>query len=182
MSDHPDPSGAGFGSLSRKRERAGVRAGTDAKARTLRQTPTDAEALLWYHLRDRRLAGHKFRRQRPIGPYIADFVCLDAGLVVELDGGQHVEAAAYDARRTRFIEAQGHRVLRFWNGEVLTRIEAVLERIFQVLQEGSPHPDSLPQAGEGARPRSPSRVTQSAEPYPLPLSEEVARPPSGASP
>lgn len=153
MTDHPDPSSAGLGSLSRERERAGVRAAAAAKARTLRQTQTDAEALLWYHLRDRRLAGHKFRRQRPIGPYFADFACLDVGLVVELDGGQHVEAAAYDARRTHFIEAQSYRVLRFWNGEVLTRIDAVRERILEALQEGSPHPNPLPQAGEGARPQ-----------------------------
>jgi adenine-specific DNA-methyltransferase len=182
MSDHPNPSGAGLGSLSRERERAGVRAGTDAKARTLRQTPTDAEALLWYRLRDRRLAGHKFRRQRPIGPYIADFVCLDAGLVVELDGGQHVEAAAYDARRTRFIEAQGHRVLRFWNGEVLTQVEAVLERIFQALQEGRPHPNPLPLAGEGAR-RSPlPPAVEEARRILLPPAVEEARHTSGASP
>lgn len=153
MTDHPDPSSAGLGSLSRERERVGVKAKAAAKARVLRQTPTDAEALLWYHLRDRRLAGYKFRRQRPIGPYIADFICLDVGLVVELDGGQHVEAAAYDARRTHFIETQGHRVLRFWNGEVLTQTDAVRERILEALRERSPHPNPLPHAGEGARPR-----------------------------
>ncbi|CAN7226883.1 endonuclease domain-containing protein [Variovorax paradoxus] len=133
------------GPLSRERERARVR------ARSLRETPTDAESLLWYHLRDRRLANFKFRRQRPIGPYFADFACLEAKLIVELDGGQHVEAAGYDENRTRFIEAQGYRVLRFWNNEVLAQTDAVRERILQALQEDNPHPSPLPQAGEGAR-------------------------------
>jgi very-short-patch-repair endonuclease len=134
--------------LSRSRERVRVR------ARSLRTTPTDAEALLWHHLRDRRLGNHKFRRQRPIGPYFADFACIEARLIVELDGGQHVEAAAYDENRTRYIESQGYRVLRFWNHEVLTQTDAVRERILQALQEGSPHPNPLPQAGEGARQRT----------------------------
>ncbi|SEF19912.1 Very-short-patch-repair endonuclease [Variovorax sp. NFACC28] len=133
------------GSLSRLRERARVR------ARSLRATPTDAEAMLWHHLRDRRMANQKFRRQRPIGPYFADFACLEAKLIVELDGGQHAEAVAYDENRTRFMEAQGYRVLRFWNHEVLTQTDVVRERILQALQEDSPHPNPLPQAGEGAR-------------------------------
>jgi len=133
------------GSLSRSRERVRVR------ARSLRSTPTDAEALIWHHLCDRRMANQKFRRQRPIGPYFADFACLEAKLIVELDGGQHTEAVAYDENRTRFIEAYGYRVLRFWNQEVLTQIDAVRERILQALQEDSPHPSPLPQAGEGAR-------------------------------
>jgi very-short-patch-repair endonuclease len=140
------------GPLSRERERARVR------ARSLRTTPTDAESLLWYHLRDRRLADHKFRRQRAIGPYFADFACLEAKLIVELDGGQHVEAAQYDEDRTRLMEAQGYRVLRFWNNEVLTQTEAVRERILQVLLEGGPHPSPLPQAGEGARQQQPTIV------------------------
>jgi very-short-patch-repair endonuclease len=141
MSDYLDTSGP----LSRSRERARVR------ARSLRETPSDAEALLWYHLRDRRLANYKFRRQRPIGPYFADFACLEARLVVELDGGQHLEAVAYDQSRTRFMHDHGYRVLRFWNDEVLTQTDAVRERILQALQEDNPHPNPLPQAGEGAR-------------------------------
>jgi len=140
-SPEPDPSDP----LSRTRERVRVR------ARALREAPTDAESLLWFHLRDRRLANHKFRRQRPIGPYFADFACLEAMLVVELDGGQHVEAATYDERRTRFMENQGYRVLRFWNNEVLMQTDAVRERILQALQEDRPHPNPLPLAGEGAR-------------------------------
>jgi len=133
------------GPLSRLRERARVR------ARSLRTTPTDAEALLWYHLRDRRLADQKFRRQRAVGPYFADFACLEAKLIIELDGGQHVDAATYDGNRTRFMEAQGFRVLRFWNNEVLMQTDSVLEQILQALQEDNPHPSPLPQAGEGAR-------------------------------
>ena len=121
------------------------------RARSLRATPTDAEALLWFHLRDRRLSDHKFRRQRPIGPYFADFACLEAKLIVEIDGGQHVDAAAYDAERSRFMEAQGYRVLRFWNNEVLTQTDSVLERVWEALESGSPHPSPLPRAGEGAR-------------------------------
>ncbi len=132
--------------LSRTRERARVRAAA------LRKTPTDAEALLWYYLRDRRFDDHKFRRQRPIGPYFADFACLDAKLVIELDGGQHVEAAAYDNDRTRFIEGHGFRVLRFWNNDVLTQTPVVLEQILLALQ-GLPHPSPLPQAGEGTNPK-----------------------------
>ena len=138
----PDP-------LSRQRERARVRASE------LRKTPTEAEALLWYHLRDRRFAEHKFRRQRPIGPYFADFACLDAKLVIELDGGQHVDAAAYDADRTRFIEGQGFRVLRFWNNDVLTQMSVVLEQILLALNV-DPHPNPLPQAGEGTNSESSS--------------------------
>jgi very-short-patch-repair endonuclease len=133
------------GPLSRSRERARVR------ARALRTAPTDAESLLWYHLRDRRLAGHKFRRQRPVGPYFADFACLEAKLVIELDGGQHVDATEYDQRRTELMKAEGFRVLRFWNNEVLAQTEAVLETILRALQHEDPHPNPLPRAGEGAR-------------------------------
>ena len=145
MSENLDTAGP----LSRSRERARVR--VRVRARSLRETPTDAEALLWLHLRDRRLAGYKFRRQRPIGPYFADFACIEAKLIVELDGGQHVEAAAYDEKRTQFMQAQGYRVLRFWNNEMLTQTDAVRERILVALQESSPHPNPLPLAGEGAR-------------------------------
>lgn len=143
MSDNIDTSGP----LSRSRERVRVR----VRARSLRETPTDVESLRWYHLRDRRLSDHEFRRQRPIGPYFADFACLEAKLIVERDGGQHADAASYDENRTRFMQAQGYRVLRFWNNEVLTQTDAVRERILQALQEDDPHPSPLPQAGEGAR-------------------------------
>jgi very-short-patch-repair endonuclease len=119
-------------SLSRSRERARVR------ARTLRESATDAETLLWHHLRDRRLAGYKFRRQRPIGPFFADFACLESKPVIELDGGQHAEAREYDNARTRFMEAEGFRVLRFWNNEVLTQIDLVRQQILRELQTLTP--------------------------------------------
>lgn len=124
--------------LSRERERVGVRAPAVDHARELRQQQTDAEARLWSHLRGRRLQGFKFRRQHPLGSYILDFVCLDARLVVELDGGQHADAQAYDDRRTVFIEQQGMRVIRFWNHEVLTKTAAVLDKIWQTLQTLTP--------------------------------------------
>ena len=89
------------------------------RARGLRQSMTDAEHTLWYRLRNRQLQGCKFRRQHDIGPYIADFVCTEAMLVVELDGGQHAEQVLYDARRTAFLQAQGYRVLRFCDNDVL---------------------------------------------------------------
>ena len=95
------------------------------RARELRQIRTDAEARLWAALRNRGLGGWKWRRQAPRGPYVLDFLCAEAGLVVEVDGGQHADQVAYDARRTRYLETQGLRVLRFWNREVLTNREGV---------------------------------------------------------
>ncbi len=106
------------------------------RARKLRNEATDAERHLWRHLRREQLAGYKFRRQFPVGPYIVDFICVPARLVLELDGGQHLDAQAYDAARTLEIEARGYRVLRFWNDDVLLRTEAVLEEIFRHLVEG----------------------------------------------
>jgi very-short-patch-repair endonuclease len=100
-------------------------------ARNLRQKLTDAERVLWARLRRRQLAGLKFRRQHVIGSYICDFVCPEAGLVVELDGSQHVDAAAYDARRDAFLRSRGFRVLRFWNSHVLTETDSVVETIFE---------------------------------------------------
>ncbi len=104
------------------------------KARDLRNAGTDAERRLWRHLRLKQLGGCKFRRQVPVAGYIADFVCLEMKLIVELDGGQHVERAAYDARRTRVLEAEGYRVLRYWNDDVLVRTNGVLEDILRALE------------------------------------------------
>ncbi|HTV87238.1 MAG TPA: DUF559 domain-containing protein [Dyella sp.] len=103
------------------------------RARELRNTATDAERHLWRYLRRRDLAGYKFRRQYPIAGYIVDFVCIQAGLVIEIDGSQHLSARTYDERRTRAIEASGYRVLRFWNDETLLRTDAVLEEIWRGL-------------------------------------------------
>lgn len=102
---------------------------TTKQARNLRQSMTDAERRLWRHLRGRRLDGYKFRRQYPLHPYFADFACPDAGLVIEIDGGQHQRQIDHDRRRTRIIQQYGYRVVRFWNNEVLEDTEAVLEAI-----------------------------------------------------
>jgi adenine-specific DNA-methyltransferase len=103
------------------------------RAITLRRDTTDAEKRLWRHLRNRPLRGQKFRRQRPVGPYVVDFMCLESRLVVEVDGGQH--SPDTDRERTRYLERQGFRVLRFWNNEVLGEIEGVLARIVEALEE-----------------------------------------------
>jgi very-short-patch-repair endonuclease len=115
-------------------------------ASRLRNNQTDAEKRLWHVLRNRRLAGLKFRRQFSFPPYIVDFVCLEHRIIVEVDGGQHAENVAYDSERTQFLEGQGYRVLRFWNNDVLENTEEVLNGILKELN--TPHPSPLPQ---GAR-------------------------------
>lgn len=112
------------------------------RSRRLRRDRTGAEGALWQRVRDRRLEGFKFRNQTPVGPYIADFLCSQAKLIVELDGSQHVDAANYDERRTAFLKREGYRVLRFWNNDVLARMDAVLEAISDALR--SPHPAASP--------------------------------------
>jgi len=104
-------------------------------ARKLRKEQTDAERLLWGLLRDRRLAGFKFRRQHPAEPYVLDFYCHEAQLAVELDGGQHNEpdARARDRKRSAFLEQHGMHVLRFWNNEVFENTEGVLQAIYDAL-------------------------------------------------
>ena len=125
-------------------------------ARELRRHTTDAETLLWRLLRNRLMAGAKFRRQHPLPPYVLDFYCHDARLAVELDGGQHNEAAGrrHDARRDAFLAQKGIRVLRFWNHEVLNQTEAVLEAIYAAMDQapsrvGPSPPAPLPE-GEGS--------------------------------
>jgi very-short-patch-repair endonuclease len=103
-----------------------------AKARQLRKNLTDAERLLWAKLRRRQLENCKFRRQHPIGNFIVDFVCLDKKLVIEVDGGQHLDNP-YDDRRTHWLEEQGYKVLRFWNHDVLAKTDAVLQAIHDAL-------------------------------------------------
>jgi very-short-patch-repair endonuclease len=105
------------------------------KARLLRKNQTDVERLLWKHLRNRQLHNHKFRRQLPIEPYIADFVCLELKLIIELDGGQHADQIAYDEQRRIALEQRGFKVLRFWNNEVIENLSGVLEAIRLVVLE-----------------------------------------------
>jgi very-short-patch-repair endonuclease len=96
---------------------------------------TDAEQRLWIHLRGERIPGFRFRRQVPRGPYVVDFACLKAHLVIEVDGSQHAQAVKHDQRRTAWLESQGFRVLRFWDNDVLLQTEEVLESIYAALKE-----------------------------------------------
>lgn len=98
-------------------------------ARALRRSQTDAETKLWNHLRARRLNGLKFRRESPIAGFIADFVCYDAKLIIEIDGSQHAEREDADTARTEALRLVGYDVLRFWNVDVMKDIEAVLATI-----------------------------------------------------
>ena len=124
---------------------------TSQRARALRKRMTDAERLLWRHLRNRELGGWKFRRQYPVGPFIVDFICVEKNVVIEVDGGQHAENEALDLQRSAYLNKMGYRVLRFWNNEVLQETEAVLTAIFAILANGkqnSPSPQPSPPLGE----------------------------------
>ncbi len=107
-------------------------------AKALRKRMTDAEKLLWLRLRNRQLEGAKFRRQWPVGDYIADFACIEAMLIIEADGGQHTPEG--DTHRTAALEAAGYKVIRFWNNDILANIDGVLESIRQELIRRAPHP------------------------------------------
>jgi very-short-patch-repair endonuclease len=105
------------------------------RARRLRREMSDEERILWMLLRDRRFAKFKFRRQAPLGDYVVDFVCFERKLVVELDGSQHAEPeqAAFDAKRTKVLEAAGFRVLRIWTSDLFKEREGVFETILNAL-------------------------------------------------
>jgi len=111
-------------------------------ARRLRKYSTDSEQRLWGYLRDKQMEGFKFRRQQPVGRYVADFVNLEKKIVVELDGGQHA-INARDKIRDEWFQAEGYKVLRFWDNQVFSNLEGVLEAIRNALL--TPHPDPLPQ-------------------------------------
>jgi very-short-patch-repair endonuclease len=106
---------------------------TKTFSRQLRSELTEAETHLWQRLRARQIYGKKFRRQHPVGKYILDFACIEARLVIEVDGGQHNELQNHDSQRTAWLELHGWRVLRFWNNEVLQNIAGVLEEILNTL-------------------------------------------------
>jgi len=105
-----------------------------AHARNFRKQMTNAENRMWYFLRNRRLNGYKFVREYIVGPYIADFVCREKKLIIEIDGGQHMEHAEYDKCRTEFLEKNGYQVFRVWNNEVFSNIDNVLETILNLLE------------------------------------------------
>ena len=98
-------------------------------AKTLRANQTEAEQRLWHHLRAHRFMALKFKRQKPMGRYIVDFVCVERQLIIEIDGGQHAEQAEYDRQRDAWLRSQGYAVLRFCNHEVMHQLEGVLEQI-----------------------------------------------------
>eukprot|EP01136_Pigoraptor_vietnamica_P003769 Opistho-1_new@33414 len=127
-----------------------VRRQISPHAARLRRDRTGAEDRFWQAVRNRQLDGFKFRFQHSLGPFVADFACLEAMLIVELDGGQHSEVR--DVRRTAYLEAKGFRVLRFWNHDVLENLEGVLTVVGDALAQvrsRRPSPNPLPQAGEG---------------------------------
>jgi len=119
------------------------------QAKRLRSHQTEAEQQLWYHLRAHRFMGLKFKRQKPVGRYIVDFLCHEPPLIIEVDGGQHAVQADHDHQRDTWLRAQGFQVLRFWNHEVMQQLDAVLERIRLAAVAPSP-PTPLPPAGEGS--------------------------------
>jgi Uncharacterized protein conserved in bacteria len=130
-------------------------------ARAMRREPTDAEQKLWLLLRDRRLGGAKFRRQAPVGPYIADFICLRRKLIVEADGGQHAESRR-DAERDRWLAKEGYVVVRYSNIDILKNREGVLADLFKRLEDRRIVLNRSPSPGLGSqcspRPPSPSRT------------------------
>ena len=128
------------------------------RQRQLRHNPTEPEKRLWRHLRNRQVAGLKFRQQVWLGPYIVDFFCAEALLAIELDGETHIgpEAEAYDERRTAIIEAEGFWLRRFWNNDVMQNVEGVVAAIEEAARESAPHPPTAsrrappsPLQGEG---------------------------------
>ena len=144
------------------------------RAKTLRQSRTDAEGLLWHYLRRKQLDGYKFRRQQPIGPYIVDFACMSRKLVIELDGGQHAERHAYDEKRDDYLRGKGYRMLRFWNKEVFQNCMDVLEAVYQALVRAA--------KAAGSKKRGSNVGTYTPPPHqPSPAGSASATPPQGGS-
>ena len=119
------------------------RRATPRQARALRQALTPAESVLWRELRDHKLGGYKFRRQQPVGPFVADFCCPAARVIVELDGDSHVAREHQDAARTAYLDADGYVVLRFWNPEVYDNLDGVLEAILTACNDRVPAGHSI---------------------------------------
>jgi len=119
---------------------------TRLRARELRRSPAHIERLLWNRLRFWQIDGFKFRRQQPLGNYIADFVCFERRLIVEIDGGQHAAKKEYDAKRDSWLHDQGFIVLRFWNSDIVENMEGVLQSILDNLRS-TPFLSPSPQGG-----------------------------------
>jgi very-short-patch-repair endonuclease len=120
----------------------GAREVRTERARRLRSDATDAERALWRRLRSRSLDGHKFVRQEPIGPYTVDFICREARLIIEVDGGQHADNR-HDVIRDQWLADHNYKVLRFWNNEVFGNVAGVLETIATALADSPPHPPRI---------------------------------------
>ena len=163
---NPPHKGEGF-------RRLALAPGAVERARRLRRNMTDAERVLWRALRSS-FPHYHWRKQVPLGSYFADFASHSAKLIVELDGGQHAEATDYDTERTRFLEADGFRVLRFWNNDVLSNTDGVLDRIAQSLSLGRGKEQRKLREGEvglSCMHSSTSPSQPSAGPLPLPMGE-----------
>lgn len=128
---------------ARRRKAVGGRGRALARAREMRRNPTEAEAVLWRLLRAKRLAGWKFRQQQQLDSYIVDFVCFEARLIFEADGSQHIDND-YDAERDAYLRAQGFRIVRYYNNDILARREAVLTSILDVLNSGATGVEPVP--------------------------------------
>ena len=122
--------------------------------RKLRGDTNEIEAMVWARLRRSQLGGFKFSRQIPVAGFVPDFVCRSIKLAIELDGSQHAGAIPYDTNRTQLIERQGYRVLRFWNSDVLTNMDGVLETTLSaaLATGGAPTPQPPPARGRGSQP------------------------------
>ena len=140
--------GEGPGERVKGRKMSEAKILTNAKA--LRTHQTEAEQRLWYHLRAHRFMDLKFKRQKPMGRYIVDFVCVERQLIIELDGGQHAEQVKYDQHRDLWLRKQGYTILRFWNNEVMQQLEGVLEKIRLTLAL-SPDPSPINGRGEQSK-------------------------------
>jgi len=125
-------------------------------AKALRTQQTNAEQRLWYHLRAHRFMGLKFKRQKPMGRCIVDFVCMERRLIIEIDGGQHAEQVGYDKHRDAWLRSQEYTVLRFWNNEVMQNLEGMLEQVRCALTL-SPSPDTLSPTPSRKRERGQTR-------------------------
>jgi very-short-patch-repair endonuclease len=148
-----DVNGDPFLSPLRGKVRIGSMDRIRTRARELRNNPTDAERVLWGHLRFWQLDGCKFRRQQPLGRYIVDFVCLEKRVVVEVDGGQHAQQPGPAAERDRWLRDEGFVVLRFWNHDVLKNINAIKELVYKTLRS-TPYLNPSPQGGRRQRARA----------------------------
>ena len=133
------------------------------RARQMRRQSTDAERLLWSKLRDRRMMNCKFRRQYPMGRYIVDFVCRKRNIIIEIDGGHHIDQQDYDTVRTEWLQSQGFEVIRYWDNDVLTQLDSVLESIGNALEKCGKQPSPSPAASSANGSATPPKAKPSRQ-------------------